>query len=218
MALELGTAIGLGSGLVSGLFGIGQKRRARRLERNNIRPVYQENSLIRQNLAEAELASRRGLPSQVYSNQLQQMQQGFSAGLRTLNRAGVNPYNVATMLSGYNRGLMNLNAMDAQAMEQNRRSLFSAREAMAGEQRRAFDINQMQPYQQTRQEVASLRRAGDQNLFGGLGLMAQTGMMSYLNPQQTQTQSTGTVNPQIFNRTPRINTNFYTGNVGFNNF
>lgn len=176
MALT-GLAIGLGSGLVSGLFGLGQRSRARRLERNNIRPVYQPNSQIAQNLADAQQLARRGLPSQIYSNQLNQMQQGLATGLRGLGRGGVSPYNVATLLSGYNRGLSNLNAMDAQAMEQNRRTLFGARQAMAQEEARAFEINQLNPYLSTAQEVSRLRGAGDQNIFGGLGLMAQTGAM-----------------------------------------
>lgn len=172
-----GLAIGLGSGLVSSLFGLGQRSRARRLERNNIRPVYQPNSLIAQNLADAQQIARRGLPSQIYNNQLNQMQQGLATGMRGLSRGGVTPYNVATLLSGYNRGLSNLNAMDAQAQEQNRRTLFGARQAMAQEQSRAFEINQMNPYLTTAQEVSRLRGAGDQNIFGGLGLMAQTGAM-----------------------------------------
>lgn len=182
------SAIGIGSGIVSGLFGRSQRRRARRLERENVRPVYQPNSQIEQNLVEAQALARRGLPSQIYNNQLNQMQQGLATGLRTLNRGGVSPYNIASILSGYNRGLSNLNAMDAQAMEQNRRTLFSAREAMAGEERRAFEINQLNPYMQTAQEVARLRGAGDQNIFGGLGLIAQTGaMLGSRSPVSEQT-------------------------------
>lgn len=185
MAIGIGTAIGIGSGLISGLFGLGQRRQARRLERNNIRPVYQENSLIRQNLAEAELMSRQGLPSQVYNNQLNQMNQGLSTGLRGLNRGRTTSYNVATILGGYNQGLMNLNAMDAQARVQNQRQLFGARREMAQEQARAFEINRMQPYQQTRQEVARLRGSGNQNIFGGISLLGQGVMMDYLNPPTT---------------------------------
>lgn len=180
--------IGVGSGLASGIFGIGQRRRARRLERENIRPVYQPNSQIAQNLTDAQQMSRRGLPSQVYSNQLNQLQQGFSTGLRGLNRGGATPYNVATLLSGYNASIANLNSLDAQAREQNRRILFGAREAMAQEETRAFEINQLNPYLQTAQQVARLRGAGDQNIFGGLGLIAQTAMMRYGNNRSGMNQ------------------------------
>jgi len=176
--MALGLAIGVGSGLISSIFGAGQRRRASRLERENIRPTYRPISLIGQNLADAQAIARRGLPSEVYNNQLNQMNQGLSTGMRGLSRGSANPFNIARLLSGYNSGLMNLNAMDAQARDRNMASLYRARESMAGEQRRAFEINQLQPYQQTRQEIASLRRAGDQNIFGGLSLIGQTAMMT----------------------------------------
>lgn len=181
--MALGLAIGAGSGLLSIGRGLFQRRRARRLERNNIRPVYQPNARIAQNLADAQMMARRGLPSQVYTNQLNQMQQGLATGLRGIGRGGVNPYNVATILSGYNRGISNLNALDAQARDQNMRTLFGARQAMAQEDARAFEINQLNPYIQTAQQVASLRRGGDQNIFGGAGLIAQAGMMNYYSRQ-----------------------------------
>ncbi len=168
-----------GAGLLSSIFGGSQRSRANRMERQNIRPVYTANRNIRQNLADAEYTATQGLPSRIYNNQLRQMQQGLTTGLRTLGRGGTSPYNVSSILSGYNRSISNLGAMDAQAQLQNRQQLYRARGAMADEESRAFNINQLQPYQQTRQEIASLRRAGDQNIFGGIGLIAQGAMTQF---------------------------------------
>lgn len=208
--------IGAGSGLMSSIFGVSQRVRARRLERNNIRPTYRPNSLIGQNLADAQAMARRGLPSEVYNAQLNQMEQGLSTGMRGLSRGATNAFNVARLLSGYNSNLMNLNAMDAQARMQNQRQLFGAREAMAGEQRRAFEINQLQPYQQTRQEIASLRRAGDQNIFGGLSLIGQTAMMTGVDGLNFGGMFGRGQTPNL-NRNVPLNANprgWYTNNIG----
>src|SRR5690625_1061002 len=97
-----------GAGLLSSIFGGSQRSRANRMERQNIRPVYTANRNIRQNLADAEYTATQGLPSRIYNNQLRQMQQGLTTGLRTLGRGGTSPYNVSSILSGYNRSISNL--------------------------------------------------------------------------------------------------------------
>lgn len=178
MALPL-AAIGLGlsaAGSLAGLgFGISQRAQARRLERNNQLPMTSVNNNILQNVAQAEQMARTGLPSQVYNNQLNQINTGLTAGLRQVGRLG-SASSVASVLRGYNAGLGALNASDAQNMQANQRLLMQQRGLLANEQERVFNWNRAQPYLRTMQQVASLRNAGNQNIFGAIGNIAGMGM------------------------------------------
>lgn len=184
VAIPIGSLISTGGGLLSSIFGSSQRRRARRLERQNVFTPYQENTLLQQNLLDAERRRSIGLPMQVYNNQLSQLQFGLSTGLRSLSRGASTPFNVATLLGGYNRGIQNLNALDAQQMAQNEQQVRQARTSVAQDQRYAYNVNYLQPYMQTRQEIASLRGAGNQNIFGGLSLIGQSLFYGLGNNQQ----------------------------------
>lgn len=177
MALPL-AAIGLGlnaAGALGGIgFGIAQSAQARRLERNNPLPLTSVNNNILQNVALAEQMSRTGLPSQVYNNQLNQINTGLTAGLRQASRQG-GTASIASILRGFNSGVSNLNAQDAQARQANQRLLMQQRGILANEQQRVFDWNKANPYLRTMQRVASLRNAGTQNIFGGIGALSGLG-------------------------------------------
>lgn len=187
--LALGASAGLGI-----LQGISQRRQARELERNNPRPTYTPNSNIIRNQALAEQMSKVGLPSQVYNNQLNQLQQNFATGLRTIGTRGNVATNTNALVANANRAVSNLNAQDAQARLQGTQMLMNANTALANEQRQAFNVNQLQPYQQTRQDVASLRRAGTQNIFGSLGMIGQGAMMGMFNNLGGATSTASSVN------------------------
>lgn len=173
-----------GASLLSSGFGLLQRAQARRLERENQRPTYQLDPSLQQNLALAQQQRRVGLPSQVYNNQLNNIQQNFATGLRALNR-GNTAFNVNNLVRGVNQATSNLNAMDAQARQQGLQQVMSANQAIAQDRRYQFNVNQLQPYQQNMANIASQRRAGTQNLFGGLGMLAQGAMMGVFNKQGT---------------------------------
>lgn len=175
MAIPILAGIGLGvnalSSLAGGIFGAGQKRQANRLERNNPLPIAQVNQNLLANVAQANQMAQVGLPQQQYNNALQQQQQAFAGGLRTLGRSG-GTSNLATLLRGQNQGINNLNVADAQARQANQRLLMQQRGVLANEEQRVWNWNKAQPYLRTMQQVASLRNAGNQNMFGALGNLA----------------------------------------------
>ena len=177
MALPI-AAIGLGIGALGSLFkGMSQRRQARELERNNPRPTYRIPNEVFENRAIAQQYAQVGLPEQVYNNQLNQIQQNLATGLRNLGHRGNSSFNTNAIVRGANQQVANLNAADAQARVQNRGALYQANQAVASERRNQFNINQLQPYQQNMQMVQQARRAGDQNTFGALSLIAQGAML-----------------------------------------
>lgn len=175
MPIGIGTAIGLGSSLIGGIFGGLQRNQARKLERNNILPLQSVNSNILANQAMARQQAQVGLAQSQY-NQIRNQQNGnLATVLSTASRTGRN-IPVAGLLRQANIGTQNLNIQDAQARQQNQRLLMQQNGVIAQEEQRVFNWNKAQPYLRTAQQVASMRNAGTQNIFGGIGTIAQMGI------------------------------------------
>lgn len=184
MALPILPLLGVGISALGSIFqGAQQRAQARRNERNNIRPNYTISPEILQNQAIARQNASVGLPDQVYNNQLNLIQQNMATGLRNLGQRATNPVNINSLVSTSNQAVGNLNAMDAQARQQNLNQLYNQNANVASERRQQFNVNQLQPYQQNVQNIISQRRAGTQNIFGGLGILAQASMLGVFNNQ-----------------------------------
>ena len=175
-------AVALGISALGSIFtGISQRRKARELERQNVRPVATADPNLAYNRQLALQQARTGLPSQVYNNQLNQIQQNLGTGLRFLGQRGNLSTNVNSLVRTMNQSVANLNAMDAQARLQGVQNLMRANTALAEENRYLFNVNQLTPYMQTAQQVAALRSAGTQNIAGGFGMLGQGAMMGVFN-------------------------------------
>ena len=171
MAFVAAAAIAAGAAGVSAAFGIGsgisQKIKAKKLEKNNIRPIDKVNNNFLQNTAQAEQMARGGLASRVYNNAMGGLDTGLTAGLRQIGRSG-GVGSVASTLRAYGAGVNNLNAQDQAAQLQNQRLLMQQRGMLGQEQQRVFQFNKVNPFMERAQQVASLRNAGNQNIFGGI--------------------------------------------------
>lgn len=171
MAFVAAAAIAAGAAGASAVFGIGngisQKIKANRLEKNNIRPIDKVNNNFLQNTAQAEQMARGGLASRVYNNAMGGLDTGLTAGLRQIGRSG-GVGSIASTLRAYGAGVNNLNAQDQAAQLQNQRLLMQQRGMLGQEQQRVFQFNKVNPFMERAQQVASLRNAGNQNIFGGI--------------------------------------------------
>lgn len=202
------------SALGSVLQGASQRRQARELEAQNVRPQYTPSPQLAENRALALQQSRVGLPEQVYNNQLNQIQQNFATGLRQIGQRGNTAVNANSLVSGVNQSVQNLNALDAQARQQGTLNLMQANTALANE-RRGIHQDQLNQYMFNAQNIASMRRAGTQNIFGGLGMLANASAMGVFNGVGSGQAARNTVNS---NTLQPMGTAGVTGlsNQGFN--
>lgn len=176
------------------LGGVAQRAQANRLERQNQRPRDIVNTNLLKNQAIASSMANEGMRAEAYNNALLQQQLGLATGLRYGNRSGA-PFNTSALLNSYNKGVLNLNIADDQIAQQNKRLLMSTNSDLAREEQRVFNTNQMQPWMYNASRVESTRRAGNQNIIGGLSAIAQMYMMRNLGGMGGY-PSTG-VNPTI---------------------
>lgn len=174
----LGLAIaGLGAlgKMTSGLF---QGMKARRIERNNVRPIQQVQSEYFKNVADAEQMARIGMPQQQYNQGLQNIQRNQSGVLGALSRSANPNAGLQSLLRASNDATMNLDVQNALQRNQNRRGLMQQRGILAGQKQNAFDWNEKSKYLAKVAEAQALRGAGAQNLMGAFGDVTQIGMMA----------------------------------------
>jgi hypothetical protein len=176
----VGAGIGaVAGGLISGITGLFQKHKANKLLSQLQRPQYTIPNEVLQSQKQAELNARQGLPSEQYQQGMQNIaRQQNSALQRASDRRG-GLLAVAGAQRMGNDATLNLDVANANARLKNQNTLYGINNQVAGYKDRAFQINQMQPYQQDRQYALGLLGAGNQNLTGGLDKIASGALMGF---------------------------------------
>jgi len=175
----VGSGIGaVAGGLISGITGLFQKHKANKLLANLHRPQYVIPNEVLQNQKQAELNARQGLPSEQYQQGMQNIaRQQNSALQRASDRRGGLLAVAGTQQAG-NDATLNLDVANANARLKNQNTLYGVNNQVAGYRDKAFQINQMQPYQQDRSYALGLLGAGNQNLVSGIDKVASGALMA----------------------------------------
>lgn len=171
-----------GAGILQGVIGgIGARKARRALEREPT-PTYSPVKSITDYYNEAQRRYQESpYQSQLYKMQAQSIQRGTAQGLSALSDKRSGQAGVAGLVQAQNDAMLKAGAVAEQQREQRFGQLGQATGAMAGEQRKAWEVNQLMPYEkrmnilgQKAAGYSQLMNAGLQNAFGGL----QTGMMA----------------------------------------
>ena len=173
MAGDTGNGKGAGlaniaGGLVSGVTGFFQRRKAKRELGKLQRPEYVIPNEIMQNQKMAQLAASEGLPSQQYNNAMKNIQRSQANALSGAIDRRSALMALPKLQQQANDAYGRLDAADANARMGNQRQLYGINSQVAGYRDKAFDINQMQPYQEKKNYYNSLLGAGNQNLMSGI--------------------------------------------------
>lgn len=165
----------IGSGLVSGVAGLFQRKKAKKLLKGLHQPQYTMPNEVLKNQKMAEMAANEGMPSQQYTNAMKNFQRNQASAL-----AGSMDRRSALMALPQiqrqtNDAMGNLDAQDAQMRLQNQRTLYGINSQVAGYRDKEFDINKMQPYQRDYGYAMGLLGAGNQNLISGIDKLAAGG-------------------------------------------
>lgn len=186
----------IAGGLVSGVAGLFQKRKAKKMLDGLQRPQYSIPQEILKSQKMAEMAANEGLPSAQYNNAMKniQRQQANAISAATDRRGGLMA--VSKIQQASNDAVGNLDAQDAQARMQNQKTLYGVSGQTAQYRDKAFQINQMQPYQQKRDYAMSVMGAGNQNLMsgvdkalGGVGMLIGNGGIGKRKPNASASAS-----------------------------
>ena len=175
-----------GAGLIQGVIGGIGARRARKALENLPTPTYSPVKSITDYYNEAQRRYQESpYQSNLYKMQAQNIQRGTAQGLSALGDRRSGQAGVAGLVQAQNDAMLKAGAAAEQQREQRFGELGQATGAMAGEQRKAWEVNQLMPYQNRRELLGQkaagytqLMNAGLQNAFGGLqtGVMAKGGL------------------------------------------
>lgn len=212
-------AVSAGTGLISGISGLFQKSRAKKLARENVRPTYQIPSEILANKELAQLYANQGMPAE----QMAQAEKGIGRSQAASLAASVDKRGGLGTIAGIQGATQNaeanLAAQSAAMRMQNIRGLMSANEQLAQYRDKAFEWNQAQKYRENAQAANALMAAGQQNINQGIsgvlggaadiymgtkGQSSGNTMKSVANPQIQSAQAQG-LNTFMQNR-PTIDT------------
>jgi len=155
------------SGLLTGITGFFQRRKAKKELANLHRPEYEIPQEILRSQKMAEQAANEGLPSQQYNQAQQniQRQQNRAISMASDRRGGLMA--LPGLQQQSNDSLLNLEVKDAQARMNNQQRLYGIGAQTAQYRDKAFSINKMQPYERDYNYYQSLLGAGNQNLLAG---------------------------------------------------
>lgn len=157
----------MGGGLLSGVVGYFQRRKAKKELAKLSRPQYEIPQEILKNQKMAELSANEGLPSEQYNKAMQDInttQNSLLAGATDRRSALMALPKLARQA---NESKMNLNVADAQARMQNQRTLYGVGAQTAQYRDKAFNVNRMQPYTEDKNYYMGLLGQGNQNLLSG---------------------------------------------------
>ena len=183
--------------------GIGQAVAGYSKLKNLTRPEYQIPSEIEQNMSEAELMSYYGMPDAQKQSYMQNIQRSGQQALSgTADRKGGLGM-VSAIQQNQQDSYSDLLSADVQQRMQNIQTAQNMRNVMAGYKDKAFQMNEMQPYQQDYAEAQGLIGAGMQNFMGGL---QSGGQMLMLNKQMKALDAVNNVAKNVNTGVDAVNT------------
>jgi hypothetical protein len=207
-----------GAGLAQSAIGYFSGRKAKRELEGLQTPIYTPSKSISDYYNQAlNRYQQSPYESNLYKMQAQNIARGTTQGLSALQDRRSALAGVPALVQNQNDAMLKAAAAAEQEQSQRFSQLGAASQAMAGEERQAFNINQMLPYQkkydilsQKAAGNAAVMNAGLQNVYGGLSSAAFYKADPYGNKKNNDTNYYGvdsnlrpslsmrTVNPQDY--------------------
>jgi hypothetical protein len=196
----VGAALQAGSSLYGIIQGIVDRRRGRRMYEEAManRPTYEmapeirQRLGLRQSLLTSQPAQFRDLENDIFANQAgtiynaRQAAPGSAALLGTLGASQADT----------NRALRAAAMQESEDYQRRLAGLESAQGAMAGERMKAFELNELAPFEEQRSLGLEMMNVGGENIYGGLRTMS--GTLGQLAEGESENKLVSTLFGQLF--------------------
>lgn len=172
----IGTIGQAASGLVKGIGGYIQMRKANKLLRGLQYPTEQLPQEYIENKNMAKQLAGEGMPSEQYAQAMRniQRQQLMALSGARDRRGGLG--SLSGIQQGTNDALLNLDTANARQRIQNEQNLMRVNNQVAAQKRDLFNLNTRNKYNRDYGYAMSLKGMGNQNLFGGIDQLLGAGV------------------------------------------
>lgn len=167
MPLIIG-GVSAASGLISGITGLFQKNKGKKLLKNLHYPTETIPQELLQNQQQARINANVGMPSEQYNQAMRNIQRQQLMALRGAQDRRGGLAVLGGLQQGANDALLKLDSENAQQRLNNQRALYGINTQVANTRRDLFDKNVRQKYIQDYNYAQGLIGAGNQNFVGGL--------------------------------------------------
>jgi hypothetical protein len=197
------------SGIISGISGLSQKAKAKKMAKDNVRPVYEIPTEIKENQAKAKAMADTGLQGTQLAAAQKNIERSQQSAISqaTDRRGGLNA--VGAIQQGSNDAYGNLAAQDTAQRMANISNLMNQNKVMASYRDKAFGYNQDQKYQEQAAAVRAMTAAGNQNLGNAansiLGAGATAAAGGLFGGQKQPTPNTSNTFKQTTSELPQAN-------------
>jgi hypothetical protein len=178
--MTLASGVQIASNVAKLPLAIYQLVKAAQLRRN--RPEYDIPEEVMQNQNIAKTMAMEGLPAAQYNRGQANIDRNMAFGLRQANSRRGGLVGLAGMEQAANDAYANLDVADANARRQNQQVLMGQNQNVAQYRDKAFQLNELEPWQIDMQAAAANEGAGINNLFNMFNKVSDTtGQMQFLN-------------------------------------
>jgi len=148
--------------------GIYQTLKGNSMAKGLERPKYTIPDEVQQNLTASQMRALEGLPEEQKKQFVQNVQRASANAVNATadRRSGL--VGIAGAQQREVDAYTNLLGQDAAARQANELRVDAARQNMADYKERAFEMNEMSPYLEKRQQAQAMQGSGMQNIFGGI--------------------------------------------------
>ena len=156
--------------------GIYQAVKGGQLARSMDRPNFEIPQEILDNLTDSQMQALRGMPAEQKQQYIDNVMRSQQAALGAMGDRKAGLAGLGGVQQNAIDAYRNMLSMDAQQRQTNEQALQGVRSNVADYKDKQFQVNQLDPYNQTMQAAEAMKGAGIQNMIGGVASGAQMGL------------------------------------------
>lgn len=167
------------SGIISGISGLSQKAKARKLEASNKRPTNAVPNEILENNAKAKQLSDTGIQGNEYNKATQGIDRAANAAIgQTADRRG-GLATIGAIQQNKQDAMGSLTVQDTQQRFANIRNQMQQNQVLAGYRDKEFGYNQDAKYQENASAIRALKGAGNDSLNSAANSFLSAGATAF---------------------------------------
>lgn len=161
-------ALGVAGGVMQLVQAGKETKEAKQLQKGLVTPYYNIQKPILDNQALSESLAGQGLSDQALETYRSSVDRSLNNSVNAILMGGGSVNNISDLFDTAQNNDQHIALLDEEVRQKNLQNLMKQNETLAGEQEKAWMINQYAPYQDTKQLISQLKTQANQNKWAGI--------------------------------------------------